>query len=125
MIMFSINGNDFSNRVVAENYKVQSNRVEQTWVDGNQTKHWVWVGKKTTISGTFEMQFLNEEEYDDFRRILDRETGDDCLTLCTLCDNKTNKEVTTKVHISFNLSRGRTDLWEDYFERITVNVEGK
>lgn len=125
MVMFSINGNDFSNRVIAENYKVQSNRVEQTWVDGNQNKHWVWVGKKTTISGSFEMQFLDEEEYNNFRRVLDRETTGDCLVPVTLCDNKTNREVTTKVHISFTLSRGRTDLWKDYFERITVTVEEK
>lgn len=123
MVMFSINGNDFSNRVVAENYKVQSNRIEQTWTDGNLKKHWVWMGKKSPIAGSFDMVFLTEQEYTNFANILKESTNNDGLVPVTLCDNRTDTEVTANVHISFTLSRGRKDTWEDYFEIVTITVE--
>ena len=64
MILFKINNVDFTARVNQRSYSVQKQPVYTTWTDGDWINHREIA--RTQISGSFNMTFVTEQQYEDF-----------------------------------------------------------
>jgi len=55
---------DYTPFIISKTYKVNEQDVYETWTDANGITHRVIYRRK--ISGSFEMKFINRQEYDNF-----------------------------------------------------------
>lgn len=120
MIMFKVGAGDYSNRVIAGSYNVNSQDVYKNWQDLNGIEHREKIRDK--IVGSFDMYFPNIEEYDSFRAVLDSVKKEDLSYTITVVDNKTNTEKQIDAYLTFQLTRNRFG-WNDIYERFKLNIQ--
>mgnify|MGYP003313057365 CR=1 FL=1 len=118
--MFKIGAGDYSNRVIAGSYNVNSQDVYKNWQDLNGIEHREKIRDK--IVGSFDMYFQSIDEYDDFRAVLDSVRKDDLSYTITIVDNKTNTEKQIDAYLTFQLTRNRFG-WNDIYERFKLNIQ--
>ena len=125
-IMFKVGtGNsavDYSNRVIAGSYDIQTKPVYTSWVDGNGVEHRQKIRNSRT-EGSFDMFFKSMTEYDSFISQVSSSTLADLRVPCTVKSNTTNIEVTSYFFIDFSPVRNRDGAWKDYMERFTVTIK--
>ena len=119
-IMFSINGTDYSHRVVGSAYEVQKKDEYNLWTDANGKEH--RSAYRTRIEGKFKMQFLSVAEYNTFENILTLNRRADLTYPIRVYDNKTAQEVDIIAFIDFETSRFRMPNWADNMEQIEVTI---
>lgn len=120
MIMFKIGTSDYSNRVIAGSYSVNSQDEYKSWKDMNGKEHHEKIRDK--IVGSFEMYFPNIDEYDSFRAVLDGAKQTDLSYRIAVCDNKSNEMKVIDAFITFQLTRNRLG-WNDIYERFRLNIQ--
>lgn len=119
-IMFSINGTDYSHRVVGSGYQVQKNDEYNTWRDANGKDHDSIY--RTRVEGKFNMKFLNITEYNTFLDVLALAKNNDRTYPVQVYDNKTHQTVSITAFIDFTPSRYRAPNWDDMMEQIEVTI---
>lgn len=122
-VMFKIGEVDYSQRVIAGTYQVQNVDLYVAWTDGNYVEH----RHKTReqMQGTFDMYFLNIEEYKAFAANVNACKKADLSVPCVVFDNMTDAEKTCDCFIEFTPTRRRNDMWQDEMERFEVRVKEK
>lgn len=120
MIMFKVGAGDYSNRVIAGSYNVNSQNVYKSWQDINGVEHREKIRDK--IVGSFDMYFPTIDEYDAFRAVLDSVRKDDLSYTITIVDNIKNEVKTIDAFITFQLTRNRLG-WNDIYERFKLNIQ--
>lgn len=119
--MFSINGTDYSNRVVGADYEVQTNDEYNTWIDGNGREH--RSAYRPRISGKFKMLFLSIEEYEAFIETLELNKKADLSYEIEIYDNKKCSTQEITAFIDFTPTRYRAPNWADMMEQIEVTIK--
>lgn len=120
MVMFKIGADDYSDRVIAGSYNVNSQNVYKSWQDINGIEHREKIRDK--IVGSFDMYFPKIEEYDAFRAVLDSVRKEDLSYTITVVDNIKNEVKTIDAFITFQLTRNRLG-WNDIYERFKLNIQ--
>lgn len=120
MIMFKIGAGDYSDRVIAGSYNVNSQNVYKSWQDINGVEHREKIRDK--IVGSFDMYFPTIDEYDAFRAVLDSVRKEDLSYTITVVDNIKNEVKTIDAFITFQLTRNRLG-WNDIYERFKLNIQ--
>lgn len=121
MIVFKIGASDYSNRVVAGSYSVNSQDVYKSWEDINKIEHREKIRER--ITGTFDMCFLNISEYDEFNASLEAVKQPDLSYRVVICDNKKNVVKEIDAFISFTLTRNVNGRWNPIYEKFKVNIQ--
>lgn len=120
MVMFKVGAGDYSDRVIAGSYNVNSQNVYKSWQDINGVEHREKIRDK--IVGSFDMYFPTIDEYDAFRAVLDSVRKEDLSYTITVVDNIKNEVKTIDVFITFQLTRNRLG-WNDIYERFKLNIQ--
>lgn len=120
MIMFKVGAGDYSDRVIAGSYNVNSQNVYKSWQDINGIEHREKIRDK--IVGSFDMYFPTIDEYDAFRAVLDSVRKEDLSYTITVVDNIKNEVKTIDAFITFQLTRNRLG-WNDIYERFKLNIQ--
>lgn len=118
--MFMIDTTDYSQRVVAENYKISSKPEYELWTDANGREH--RSRYRSRVSGTLEMKFLSINEYQAFITLLESKQASDLTYSITVWDNRAEQEVAITAFIDFDVSRYRDPAWADMVERIEITI---
>jgi len=118
--MFQIGEEDYSGRVVAENYKISSKPEYELWTDANGHEH--RSRYRTRVSGTLEMRFLNIGEYRDFIELLAQEQASDLTYPLIVYDNLKEESVEITGFIDFDPTRYRDPAFNDMVERIEITI---
>lgn len=111
---------DYSNRVIAGSYNVQTNSVYNSWTDANGVEHRSVIRSRT--SGSFDMFFKEMSEYETFVALIESTKTTGMTVLCSVLSNTTNTMVTGDFFIEFAPVRNRKGDWSDYMERFTVTI---
>lgn len=126
-IMFKVGtGNtevDYSNRVIAGSYDVQTKPVYTTWYDGDGKEHRKLTRSTPKTEGSFDMWFKTIEEYNDFAAQVASERLSDLTNLISVRSNTTNQLVSSKFFVDFSPIRTRKGDWTDIMERFTVSIK--
>ena len=123
MAIFKVGNIDYSNRVIAGSYNVQTKPVYSSWYDADEVEHRRPSRQRT--EGTFDMFFKTIAEYNAFVSQVATVQLSDLTVQCTVNSNTTNTEVTSYFFVDFSPVRNRKGNWEDYMERFTVSVKEK
>lgn len=118
--MFKVGAGDYSDRVIAGSYNVNSQNVYKSWQDINGVEHREKIRDK--IVGNFDMYFPTIDEYDAFRAVLDSVRKEDLSYTITVVDNIKNEVKTIDAFITFQLTRNRLG-WNDIYERFKLNIQ--
>lgn len=122
MIVFKINTKDYSNRVIAGSYSVNSEDVFKSYQDLNGIEHHEKI--RDRIKGSFDMYFETIEQYEAFNHDLEAaKLPDLSYANIAICDNKNNKVKVINAFITFQLTRNRNGQWYDMYERFKVNIQ--
>lgn len=119
-VMFQVGEEDYSGRVVAENYKISSKPEYELWTDANGHEH--RSRYRTRVSGTLEMRFLNIGEYRDFIELLAQEQASDLTYPLIVYDNLKEESVDITGFIDFDPTRYRDPAFNDMIERIEITI---
>lgn len=120
MVMFKVGAGDYSDRVIAGSYNVNSQNVYKSWQDINGVEHREKIRDK--IVGSFDMYFPTIDEYDAFRAVLDSVRKEDLSYTITVVDNIKNEVKIIDAFITFQLTRNRLG-WNDIYERFKLNIQ--
>lgn len=120
MIMFKIGSVDYSNRVIAEKYNVNKNKLYQSWTDANGTEHRSTT--RTQVVGSFSMFFPSMDEFVAFTQNIQNESNYDMSVPVIVCDNKTNTQQSIDAFIDYAPSRKKNGLNEDVIEIVKINI---
>lgn len=121
MVMLKIGTSDYSNRVIAGSYSINSKEVYKSWNDLNGVEHRDIIRYRTT--GSFDMYFPTIAEYEAFNDVLEANRNQDMSVKMAVCDNRTNKVIVKDFYYSFQLTRNRDGSWNDIYERFKVNIQ--
>ena len=124
-IMFKIGSTDpgdYSNRVIAGSYNVQTKPLYYEWEDGNKVKRKRMIRTAKT-QGSFDMWFKTIDEYNTFASLIASSRTSEGTVACTVLSNTTNAEVVGNFFIDFSPVRNRRGDWTDIMERFTVKIE--
>lgn len=125
MAIFKVGNIDYSNRVIAGSYNVQTKPVYTSWNDANGVEHRQLVRATKRTEGTFDMFFKSIDDYNAFVSQIDTVQLPDLTVPCTVKSNTTNAEVVSFFFVDFSPVRNRKGNWEDYMEKFTVSVKEK
>ena len=112
---------DYSNRVIAGSYNVQTNPIFKSWTDANELEHRTFI--RTRIEGTFDMYFKTLAEYNAFTALIASTRAADYTVPCSVLSNTTDTLIEGDFYIEFAPVRNRNGSWEDYMERFTVTIK--
>lgn len=122
MIMFKIGARDYSNRVIAGSYQINTEPVYKSWQDQNGIEHREPIRYRT--KGSFDMYFDNIEDYEEFKNTLEAAKQlDMSYANIVVTENTSNKEKVINPFISFKLTRNRNGQWHDIYERFKVDIQ--
>lgn len=119
--MFKLGAKDYSNRVLAGAYAVQSKDVYNTWTDCNYVEHRDKVRER--IEGSFDVLFLTIEEYTAFMADLLLVKQSDTSYLVNIMDNAKNIERNAYVFLDMTPVRDRKPDWSDVMQAFTISVK--
>lgn len=119
-IMFKIDTTDYSNRVVADNYKIGSKPEYELWTDANGREH--RSRYRDRISGTLEMQFLSITEYQTFITLLESKRASDLTYTMRVWDNVKEVETDITGFIDFVPVRYRNPAFKDMIKRLELTI---
>jgi hypothetical protein len=125
MAIFKVGNIDYSNRVIAGSYNVQSKPVYTSWNDADGVEHRRLARATKRTEGTFDMFFKSIDDYNAFVSQDDTVQLPDLTVPCTVKSNTTNAEVVSFFFVDFSPVRNRKGNWEDYMEKFTVSVKEK
>lgn len=118
--MFMIGIVDYSHRVVAENYNINTQPEYELWTDANGREH--RSKYRDRVQGTLEMKFLSINEYQDFVALLESSIQSDLTYSITVYDNKSEQEKEITAFIDYDATRYRDPGWADMVERLTLTI---
>ena len=125
-IMFKVGtGNtevDYSNRVIAGSYDVQTKPVYMTWYDGNGKEHRKLTRSTPRTEGSFDMWFKTMSDYNDFVAQIEATKLSDLTVLASVRSNTNDQLITGHFYIDFAPVRNRKGNWDDYMERFQVSI---
>lgn len=121
MIMFKIGETDYSNRVIASNYNINSTEVYTTWTDASKTEHRSLERKR--VVGSFDVYFKTIEEYEAFTEQVAAVKDDNLAVDITVCDNKTNTEMEINAFIDYTPIRSKDGLNNDTMGTINITIQ--
>ena len=119
-IMFKVATTDYSNRVVAENYKISSKPEYELWTDANGHEH--RSKYRARVSGTLEMKFLSITEYQTFLTLLASQQASDLTYSITVWDNLKEQEVTITAFIDFDPTRYKDPGNKDMVGHVEITI---
>ena len=119
-IMFKIATTDYSNRVVAENYKISSKPEYELWTDANGHEH--RSKYRARVSGTLEMKFLSITEYQTFLTLLASQQASDLTYSITVWDNLKEQEVAITAFIDFDPTRYKDPGNRDMVGHVEITI---
>lgn len=121
--IFKIDFKDYSQHVVAENYKINLEDVVQEWTDGGQVLHKDVVRQR--VSGSFKMYFPTEASLQEFLSYLaSKKTIRNTYPVSLKVNNSDISNMVNKeVFIDFKPTRKRDARWQDAFEVFDVNIQ--
>lgn len=121
MILFSINGKDYTNNILNDSFEVLDEEIFNEWVDGNHTTHRDLLRSKA--SGTFKMMFRRLEEYEEFiNRLHDSKTRGGYVVAVVHCNNTNDSKNCNLFIRTTSALHQKENLVFDYGE-IAVSVE--
>lgn len=121
MTVFNIGANDYSNRVIAGSYSVNSIDVYKAWLDINGIEHREKIREK--IEGEFDMYFPSIIEYENFMLDLNKVKKNDLSYRIKVCDNKKNNIKEIDAFLSFKLVRDVNGQWEPLYQRFKLTIQ--
>lgn len=120
--IFSINGVDYSDHVIAGSYSINNSPVFKEYDDANGNTHRVKI--RDRIEGSFSMWFRTVEEFNDFMSdVNSATTPSNNISVAFLLVNNTNQSGNFNVFLDYDTTRNRDGSWNDYMERFTVKVK--
>lgn len=119
-IMFKAGEVDYSNRVVAENYKISSKPEYESWTDANGKEH--RSKYRTRVGGTLEMKFLSISEYQTFIGVLNNLVSPSLTHSIQVWDNRKEQTVSIQAFIDFEPTRYKDPGNRDMVERIEITI---
>lgn len=120
MIMFKIGDIDYSNRVIASNYNVNSEDVYTVWTDANKTEHRSL--ERVQVRGSFDVYFKTIEEYTAFTQHIESVKDDNLAVTLTICDNKTNTEKQINAFVDYTPTRRKNGINADIMDVMNVTI---
>jgi hypothetical protein len=121
MKLLNINGIDYTERIITGSYSVIDTDVYSEWIDANTINHRHVVRSKA--AGSFDMEFRNMKEYDDFVNHVEASKKIGGYVPCYLYINNKNKSKSCNLYISFAPSLDRVWGYKDHVPAFTVDVE--
>lgn len=118
----STEAGDYSNRVIAGSYNVQTKPVTTSWEDANGVEH-RQVIRAARTEGSFDMWFKTIEEYNTFAALVATTRVANQTVLCSVKSNTTDTLVTGNFFVDFAPVRNRRGDWSDIMERFTVTIK--
>lgn len=79
MVLFTVSGTDYTNRILVPTYNINAEEVGTTWVDGNHVTHKDVY--RTKVKGSFDMYFFNNADFEAFKTALDTGRYDNYTTV--------------------------------------------
>lgn len=126
-IMFKVgSGNtevDYSSRVIAGSYDVQTKPIYTSWYDGDGKEHRKLTRNTPRTEGSFDMWFKTIEEYNDFAAQVEDSKLTNLTVLASVRSNTTDELVSGYFYIDFAPVRTRRGDWTDIMERFTVSIK--
>jgi hypothetical protein len=120
-IMFKVGDTDYSNKVIGKDYQVQNLPQFIAWTDANGREHRSVY--RHQVSGTFTMLFETIDLYKAFCADLASKVQNDTSYPCTVFDNNTDTEITSRFFITYTPSRHINDMWQDAIGTIKVTIK--
>lgn len=117
----STGAGDYSNRVIAGSYNVQTKPLYTSWTDANGTEHRNVI--RIVTEGSFDMYFSTLAEYNTFAALIASTKAADETVHCSVLSNTSDTLVEGNFFIEFAPTRNRKANWEDYMERFTVTIK--
>lgn len=112
---------DYTNKVAADDYKVNKTKVEEIWSDGNSEEHRRF--KRFRITGTFKMRFIHLSDYQAFIADLESKTTTGGYVLAHIFCVNTQTVESAALFIDFTSTmRQKKDLT---YEVLTLDVTVK
>lgn len=124
MAIFKVGNIDYSNRVIAGSYNVQTKPVYTSWNDADGVEHRVALRQART-EGSFDMFFKTMTEYNAFASQVATVQLPNLTVPCTVKSNTTDEDIVSYFYVDFSPVRNRKGNWDDYMERFTVSVKEK
>ena len=118
----STEAGDYSNRVIAGSYNVQTKPVTTSWTDANGVEHKTVIRSART-EGSFDMWFKTLTEYNTFASLVASNRLADQRVTCSVLSNTTDTLVTGYFYIDFSPTRNRRGDWSDIMERFSVTIK--
>lgn len=121
-MLFEINSKDYTKYIIPSTYNVNSETIYETYEDAKGIKHYVKIREK--VSGSFNMEIHNMEEYEAF--VADIEASKNALTNThNIYLMVNNKAAGSNYHciIKMESKRSLDGTRQEYIEQFTVNVE--
>lgn len=121
-VLFKIGNNDFTNHIVNETYKVNSEEVNETYQDCNEVTHYVYIRSK--VKGSFDMAFKTQAEYSAFLTafLAAKSSATNSWTVI-VTPNNTLTQATIDARVTFSPVRELTVSRTDIIRRMTVDIE--
>lgn len=120
MIMFKVGDTDYSNRVIANKYNINTDKEFEAWTDASGIEHHSLVRERT--KGSFEMFFKTVDEIVAFGQKLANSSLDDMSVAIVVCDNKTNTEKSINAYVDYTPTRRKNGLNDDIMDIVKVSI---
>ena len=120
-MVLKINDIDYSNRIIAGSYDVNSEDVYKSWTDADGLEHRQFT--RARIGGSFDMWVKDPTEYTTFVGALKTAKRKGLTYKIELDVNNTCEHVESNFFLEFAPVRNRDGRWRDYMERYTVTIK--
>lgn len=121
-VLFKIGNNDFTNHIVNETYKINSEEINETYEDCNAVTHHIYIRSK--VKGSFDMAFKTQTEYSAFLTAFHAAKSSATNSWSVIVTpNNTLTQVTIDARVTFSPVRELTVSRTDIIRRMTVDIE--
>lgn len=121
MVLFSMNGVDYTTHITYPSYQVNKMDIYEEWTDANYTEHRELV--RTQTSGSLTLMFNDQTEYLNFLSALQTLKGADGAVLASFYSNKTNELITNWFYIDFEPANELPYMGERSVEGIQLTIK--
>lgn len=121
-VLFKIGNNDFTDHIVNETYKINSEEINETYEDCNAVTHHIYIRSK--VKGSFDMAFKTQAEYSAFLAVFHAAKSSSTNSWnIIVTPNNTLAQVTIDARVTFSPVRELTVSRTDIIRRMTVDIE--
>lgn len=121
-ILFKINTTDFTSRIVDGSYEINSEEINETYTDANETVHYIHL--RDRVKGKLELAFKTQAEYTAFvTAYSSAKVSASNSWPITVTPNNTLTQVNINARVTFKPARSLTAARADIIRRCTVEIE--